>query len=85
VVKDLIVRSSPVRAFSISELADLGEVPPDESFRSRVVRPLARQGILTPVGVPFDEQENGRLVELAEPFLPSYKLIHRALAELVGA
>lgn len=84
-VKKRISASQVLSPMSVAQLADLAGAEATPRFRRRAVDALARLGLLTPLGVPFEEvDDRGALVSLAEPFVPSYRLLHRSLAEMVA-
>jgi hypothetical protein len=66
--------------------ADVSETGRKRRFRQRGVEAVARLGLMAPLGIPYsawDENDEEPLA-IVEPFLPSYRLVHRALAELHG-
>lgn len=88
ILADLTVRiasGKAITALSTDDLAALIERESDPKFRRRAVEPLATKGLLTPLGVPYSQSdEAGRALMYADPFMPSYSLIQRALADLVS-
>ncbi len=81
-----IAADAAIEPLSTGELAELAGRPVDDRLLRRGIYPLSRQGVLTPLGIPFAESNQaGEPVAYTEPFVPSYKLVHRALAELVRA
>jgi hypothetical protein len=85
-LKALISSNTPIVPMTMAELAAFTGADPDSRFRRRAVEAVARLGLITPLGTPFEERdERGGLIAIAEPFVPSYRLVHRALAELASA
>lgn len=81
-----ITAGQPVTAMSIAQLAALVGRDGDARFRRRAVEPLARQGLLTPLGVPYSQcGDDGHALMYVEPFMPGYSMVHHALAELVSS
>lgn len=81
-----IATSGTITAMSIEDLAGLLDSTGDEKFRRRAIEPLSRVGLLIPLGVPYSlESVSGKPLMYVEPFMPSYSMVHRALAYLVSS
>ncbi len=79
-----IAADTPIEPLSTEGLAESVDRPVDDKLLRRGVYPLNRLGVLTPLGIPFAQRDqSGEPIPYTEPFVPSYKFVHRALAELV--
>lgn len=79
-----IASGGSIRALSADQLAALVDRECDDRFRRRGIEPLAIRGLVTSLGVPYSQvDEAGRPWSFVEPFMPSYGLVHRALAGLI--
>lgn len=82
----LVVAGKPLRAYSLEELAALAGHEATSSYSRRVVRALARKGLLVPLGVPYEDEvaRDQEPSAFVGPFIPSYRTLHLALAGLVA-
>ena len=84
-LKERIAGSHALAPLTVEELAELAGTEPTPRFRRRAVEAVARLGLLTPLGTPFNEvDDRGTFISLTPPFVPSYRLLHRVLAEMVA-
>jgi hypothetical protein len=87
-LEDLVSKlasGSPATAMTVADLAALVDREPDDAFRRRAITPLANLLTIVPLGVPYTEtSERDGPIRYVGPFLPSYPLVHRALARLVS-
>ncbi|MEK7422683.1 MAG: hypothetical protein AAB131_02465 [Actinomycetota bacterium] len=83
VATEAIRSRSELPAFSVAELATLAGHELTSTYSRRVVRPLVRKALLVPLGIPYEHLNGeGEPSALAEPFMPSYRMMHRILRSL---
>lgn len=85
-VRGQIEAGAPLEPLSVEDLAAMvGADAAKDTFRRRTVAAVAQLGLLVPLGVPFEERDGrGNLITHAEPFIPGYPLVHRALGEIAS-
>jgi hypothetical protein len=82
--KRAILGDVALEAYSVADLAGLVGLSGSPEFAHRTVRVLTRKGLLVPMGTPYDEEnEYGIPVALSGPYMPSYRLVHNTLLDLV--
>jgi len=75
----------PLTPMGVEELRSLAGDSGSTRFHRRVLHPMVQTGLLLPIGVPYTtEDDRGELDPFTEPFLPSYRIVHRALVKVLS-
>lgn len=74
-----------LRAYTADELAGLVGSDGGPQFEKRVIRLLVRKSLLIPIGIPYEAHadDGQEATALAGPYIPSYRLIHSTLLDML--